>query len=72
MSKTIYVEQILHNFQLAGIGNAFTSKKKAINFLREIKAERDSVNGYSEDELWIVYEINNTVVQINFQETELL
>lgn len=72
MSKIIYVEQILHNFRLEGIGNAFTSKKKAVNFLREIKAEHTSVNGYSEDELWIVYEINGTVVQINFQETELL
>lgn len=72
MSKTIYVEQILHNFRLEGIGNAFTSKKKAINFLREIKADQKTVNGYSEDELWIVYEINGTVVQINFQETELL
>ena len=72
MRKAVYVETIYHDFQMAGIGSVCTSKKKAINFLREIKAEQDSVNGYSEDELWIVYEINNTVVQINFQETELL
>ena len=72
MSKTIYVEQILHNYQLAGTGIAFTSKKKAADHLRAIKSEQRNVRGFSAEELWIVYEISNTVVQINFQETELL
>jgi len=72
MNKAVFVETIYHDFQMAGIGFVCTSKRKAVKFLREIKAEQTCVNGYSEDELWIVYEINGTVVQINFQETALL
>ena len=72
MAKTIYVEQILHDFQLSGVGCAYTSKKKAAEHIRKIKSEQSIIRGFSIEDLWIVYEINNTVIQINFQETDLL
>lgn len=71
--KTIYVENILHDYKLEGIGYAFTSKKKALAFLLELKEEQGyNVRGFSAENLWIVYDSNGTTVQVNFQETNLL
>ena len=72
MSKTIYVERILHNHEIAGMGIAFTSKKKAADHLRKIENETENVLGFSATDLWLTYEISGVTVQIDFQETELL
>lgn len=71
MNKTVYVETIFHDFKMAGIGSVCTSKKKAINFLRQIKAEQ-FVKEYSEDDLYVVYRLNGITVQIAFQESYTL
>lgn len=72
--KRIFVETFMHDSVLVGVGRSFTSKKKAVEYIKELAEERDGT--IHDDGLSVVYQCyfpaRTTTVQITMEESELM
>ena len=70
--KQIFIEEIYHDCQLAGVGFAFSSRKKAVNFCKEL-AQEQGVQMYEDDcgNFGVLYRSNGVRVHVSMRESFL-
>lgn len=70
--KRIFIELIYTNSNFSGIGESFSTRKKAVEHLRKLREELgDAVTGYNEEFLFILYRINGNKMEINLEGSNL-
>ena len=64
----IYNELIYTNSYFSGIGKSFSTRKKAVEHLRQLRKELgDSVTAYNEEFLYILYRANGNRMEIDIE-----